>query len=144
MTIGKRWTAGNPLRNEDAITVQGCILAGGFNLVFGADEERGASAVMDPFLETFEDPMQEWDPMDVKLKKGKYFWTNRRIGSGHIAARLDWFPVNKELQLENLEITSKLVPFGVSHHKSHLSLKQTQNYGPLLSGLILSGLRARK
>lgn len=59
--------------------------------------------------------------------------SGQRIGSGHIviAARLDWFPVNKELQLENLEITSKLVPLGVAHHKSHLSLKQTQDYGPL-------------
>jgi hypothetical protein len=35
--------------------------------------------------------MQDWDLLDIKPSTGKYTWSNKRVGPGHIAARLDRF-----------------------------------------------------
>lgn len=42
-----------------------------------------------------EDILSEWALMDIVPKKGKFTWTNRRVGGEHIAVRLDRFLIHK-------------------------------------------------
>ena len=59
------------------------------NVILIQDEKRGGSLVRDPIREIVDETILEWDLMDVKPTSRKYTWNNRRIGLGHIAARLD-------------------------------------------------------
>ena len=69
------------------------ILGGDFNVTLSQDEKKGGSKVRDPFKEIVDDLILEWDLMDIKPSIGKYTWSNKRTGPGHIAARLDRFLV---------------------------------------------------
>jgi hypothetical protein len=78
-----------------------------------------------------ENLMTDWDKIDVKPKKGKYTWT-RRLGPGHIVARLYRFFVQIELLLDNLTLSSDIIPSSVSDHKPFaLSFHRPQNLGPI-------------
>jgi hypothetical protein len=61
--------------------------------------------------------MSEWDLEDVKPTKGRYTWSNKRVGPGHIAARLDRFLVQSSFLLLGLNTTSAILPHSVSDHK---------------------------
>lgn len=52
---------------------------------------RVGNITRDPMRENMEDSILEWDFIDVKLMKGKYFWNNRRIKLGYIVLKLDRF-----------------------------------------------------
>ena len=65
------------------------IIVGDLNVTLSQDEKRGGSLVRDPIRETVDEIILECDLMDVKPSTGKYTWNNKRIGPGHIAARLD-------------------------------------------------------
>ena len=67
------------------------MLAGDLNVTLALAEKKGGSLVRDPAREWVEDLMLEWDLEDITPDKGKYTWSNKRIGPGHIAARLDRF-----------------------------------------------------
>jgi hypothetical protein len=66
-------------------------MAGDFNMVLSQEEKRGGSMVRDQFQEQVEDINTDWDIINVKPKRGKFKWTNRRNKLGHIAAILDRF-----------------------------------------------------
>ena len=66
-----------------------CYIAGDFNVTISADERRGGTKVRDPFGERLEDLISQWNLIDIKTKNGVYTWNNKRVGLGHIAARLD-------------------------------------------------------
>lgn len=80
-------------------------------------EKWGDSIVRDPFRERMEDLIADWDLVDVKPTKGKYSWSNRRLGPGHIAARLDRFLIHGDLLLCDQLIPSKIIPSSVPDHK---------------------------
>ena len=70
--------------------------------------------------------------MDVKPSSRKYTWNNKRIGPGHIAARLDRFLVEDSFLLLGLNLSSKILPFGGSDHKPILlELVPDLNLGPI-------------
>lgn len=48
--------------------------------------------------EKMEGLISSLDLYDLKPKKGKYTWTNKHIGLGHIMARLDHFLLHKSLR----------------------------------------------
>lgn len=73
--------------------LENIIIAGDLNLSLLSSEKRGGSIVRDPARESVEDLMQDWNLIDIKLTIGKYTWSNKRVGLGHIAARLDRFLV---------------------------------------------------
>ena len=79
------------------------IIAGDFNVTISAEERRGGTKVRDPFGERLEDLISYWGLADIKPKNGKFTWNNKRIGPGHIAARLDRVLVSPHL-LKNLAI----------------------------------------
>jgi hypothetical protein len=71
--------------------LENIILGGDLNVTLSTEEKRGGSIVRDPAREWVEDLISTWDLMDIKPSRGRYTWTNKRVGPGHIAARLDRF-----------------------------------------------------
>jgi exonuclease III len=93
------------------------IIGGDLNVTLATTEKKGGSIVRDPTREWVEDIMLEWELEDVKPTKGNYTWSNKRAGSGNIAARLDRFLFQSSLLLLDLNLTSSILPHSVSYHK---------------------------
>jgi hypothetical protein len=55
--------------------------------------------------------------VDVKPLNGKYAWSNRRLGLGHIVVDIDRFLNHSDLLLNNNIIYSRIIPSGASYHK---------------------------
>ena len=108
------------------------IIAGDLNITLSQEEKRGGSLVRDPIREIVDEIILEWDLMDIKPASGKYTWNNKRLGPGHISARLDRFMVQDSFLLQGLNISSKILPFGVSDHKPILlEMAINKNWGPI-------------
>jgi exonuclease III len=97
--------------------LENIILGGDLNVTLSTEEKRGGSIVRDPAREWVEDLISTWDLMDIKPSKGRYTWTNKRVGPGHIAARLDRFLVQSSFLTLGLTITSDILPNSTSDHK---------------------------
>jgi hypothetical protein len=88
--------------------------------------------VRDPAREWVEDLISNWDLEDIKPTKGKYMWTSKRIGPGHIAARLDRFLVQSSFLILGLTPTSLILPHNVLDHKPILlEISCDKNHGPI-------------
>ena len=61
------------------------ILAGDFNLVMHPKEKKGGNKGRESILCFVEDLIQQWDLVDIKPNRGRYTWSNNRIGPHHIA-----------------------------------------------------------
>ena len=107
----------NLLREEKSNLQGNILIAGDLNVTLSQEEKRGGSRVRDPIRETIDEIILDWDLMDIKPTSGKYTWNNRRTGPGHIAARLDRFLIQDSFLLLGLNLSSKILPFGVSDHK---------------------------
>jgi exonuclease III len=108
------------------------ILGGDLNLTLSANEKKGGSIVRDQAREWVEDLMSTWELEDIKPVKGKYTWSNKRVGPGHIAARLDRFLVQSSFLVLGLNPDSTILPHSVSDHKPiSLSLTADNNLGPI-------------
>ena len=108
------------------------VIAEDLNLTLSSAEKRGGNIVRDPTREWVEDIISEWDLEDIKPSKGKYTWSNKRLGPGHIAARLDRFLVQQSLHVHGFDITSAILSFSASDHKPIvLSFVKDQNLGPI-------------
>jgi hypothetical protein len=64
------------------------ILASDFNMVLAQEEKCGGSYVCNLFKKKVEDIMANWDLIDVKPRRGKYTWLNKKVSQGHIVE--DW------------------------------------------------------
>lgn len=100
----------------DSEELANIIIVGDLNLTLSLLEKRGRSTVRDPAREWVEDLLQGWDMIDIKPSSGKYTWTNKRIGLGHIAARLDRFFVQSSFLLLGLKSRTHILPCSVSDH----------------------------
>ena len=79
-----------------------------------------------------EDLISAWDLMDIKPTRGHYTWTNRRVGPGHIASRLDRFLVQSSFLSLGLTTTSEILPHSTSDDKPiSLELRKDQGQGPI-------------
>jgi hypothetical protein len=79
-----------------------------------------------------EDLISAWDLMDIKPTRGRYTWTNKRVGPGHIAARLDRFLVQSSFLTLGLTTSSEILPHSTSDHKPiSLELRKEQGQGPI-------------
>ena len=108
------------------------ILGGDLNLTLSATEKKGGSRVRDQAREWVEDIMSIWEMEDIKPARGKFTWSNKRVGPGHIAARLDRFLVQSSFLVLGLNIDSAILPHSVSDHKPiSLSLTSDYNLGPI-------------
>ena len=107
-----------------------CYIAGDFNVTISPEERRGGTKVMDPYGERLEDLISLWNLTDIVPKNGTFTWSNKRMGPGHIAARLDRFLVSTHLLRSYPE--TKLLCSSVSDHKPIcLFFPPVENLGPL-------------
>jgi exonuclease III len=108
------------------------VLAGDLNVTLATSEKKGGSPVRDPAREWVEDLMLDWDLEDIKPTKGKFTWTNRRSGPGHISARLDRFLLHSSFLTLGLYASSDILPSYTSDHKPiSLTLSSGENLGPI-------------
>ena len=108
------------------------IISGDLNVTLAANEKKGGSIVRDPFREWIEDIILGWDLIDIKPSMGIFTWTNKRLGPGHIAARLDRFLVHSSFLSLGLHASSKILPNWISDHKPILlDLSFEENLGPI-------------
>ena len=108
------------------------VLAGDLNVTLALTEKKGGSIVRDPAREWVEDLMLEWDLEDITPEKGKYTWSNKRIGPGHIATRLDRFLIQSSFLTLGLLASSKILPHYTSDHNPiSLSLYLEERLGPI-------------
>ena len=76
--------------------------------------------------------MQQRDLLDFSPVRGKYTWTNNRMGSNHIAAPLDRFLNQSSLLLENLLISTKILPkLSSDHEPIQLIMAPEEDLGPI-------------
>ena len=87
------------------------------NATLAANEKKGGSPVRDPVREWVEDIILGWDLIDIKPVKGKFTWSNKKVGLGHIAARLDRFLVHSSFLSFGLLASSKILPHCTFDHK---------------------------
>jgi len=108
------------------------ILAGDLNVTLATEEKKGGSLVRDQAREWVEDIILSWDLLDIKPLIGMFTWTNKRLGPGHIAARLDRFLVHSDFLSSGLRASSKILPNCTSDHKPILlDLSLEPNLGPI-------------
>jgi len=112
--------------------LENVIIAVDLNLTLLVDENKGGSFFRHPAREWVEDIMLDWDIEEIKPTRGKYTWSNNRIGPGYIAARLGKFLIQSTFLTLGLSVTSKILPNYVSDHKPILlELSVEKNLGPI-------------
>ena len=108
------------------------IISGDLNVTLAANEKKGGSIVRDPSREWVEDIILGWDLIDIKPSRGIFTWTNKSLGLGHIASRLDRFLVHSSFLSLGLHASSKIIPNCVSDHKPILlDLSLEEKLGPI-------------
>jgi exonuclease III len=108
------------------------VVAGDLNVTLSLVEKKGGSIVRDPAREWVEDLISDWELEDITPTNGKFTWSNKRLGPGHIAARLDRFLVQSSFLTLGLMATSKVLPHYTSDHKPiSLSLFPSSALGPI-------------
>jgi hypothetical protein len=112
--------------------LENIILGGDLNVTLAQEEKRGGSIVRDPAREWVEDLISAWDLMDIKPTRGHYTWTNKRVGPGHIVARLDRFLIQSSFLTLRLTASSEILLHSTSDHKTiSLELRKEQGQGPI-------------
>ena len=95
-------------------------------------EKKGGTLVWDAFQENMEDLMLSLNIFDVKPKKYVYAWTNKRVGLGHIVAKIYRFLVPNNLLTFNICLDSSILPWSGSEHRPiALQLSLPQVLGPI-------------
>jgi hypothetical protein len=108
------------------------VMAGDLNVTLSTAEKKGGSIVRDPSREWVEDLIADWELEDIPPTNGKFTWSNKRVGPGHIAARLDRFLLQSSFLTLGLRASSKLLPHYTSDHKPiALSIRPSAALGPI-------------
>jgi len=97
-------------------------------------EKRGGSSIRDPMLAKVEELSQCWDLLNFNPARGIYTWSNNRVGSDHISARLDRFLVQSSIMMNKKIIITKILSKLTSDHKPiQLLLEDEEDLGPIPS-----------
>ena len=83
-------------------------VAGDLNIILDPKEKRGGFRGKDPLQEVVDSLIQARDLLDFKPKKGRFTWTNNRVGDAIIYARLDIFLVQSSLLDGNVLISTEI------------------------------------
>lgn len=131
--VGEKKLCWDSIKNlADLENLENTIIVGDLNLTLLSLEKRGGSIVRDPARELAEDLMQDLDLIDIKPTNGKFTWSNKRVGLGYIAARLDRFLVQSSFLLLGLEARMCILHSSVSDHKPiSLELLTPKDLGPI-------------
>ena len=133
VNAGEKKACWDSIRNQaDLGNLDNIIIAGDLNLTLHSSEKRGGCIVRDPAREWAEDLLQDWDLLDIKPSSGKFTWSNKRVGPGHIAARLDRFFVQSSFLLLGLDASMQILPCSISDHNPiKLDLRAHPDLGPI-------------
>ena len=69
------------------------IIARDLNLILNAKEKVGGVYGRDPMLNWVDNFILKWELIDFKPKRGKFTWSNNRLGATNISTRLNRFLV---------------------------------------------------
>jgi hypothetical protein len=89
---------------------QNFIITSDFNITRCLSEKRGGSIVRDQFREKMDDCISDFNLYDVPSLNGSFTWNNKRVGHGHIVARLDRFLINKSFISSPEVLSSQILP----------------------------------
>jgi exonuclease III len=99
------------------------IFVGDFNTTLHALEKRGGTIVRDSTREHMEELISDLDLVDIKPTSGRFTWSNKRHGPGHIVVRLDRFLISGCLLEDQFLPSSCILPWsGFDHRPISLSL----------------------
>jgi exonuclease III len=108
------------------------IIAGDLNTTLHPKEKKGGTRVWDPTREHLEDLISSFHLIDIKPSNGRFTWSNKRLGPGHITARLDHFLLRSSFLDESLSPSSLILPWAGSDHRPiTLTLSPPENFGPI-------------
>ena len=94
--------------------------------------KKGGAHGKDPFQDSVDPIIQSNDLCDFKPKKGRYTWSNNRIGAANIAAHLNRFLVQSSLMDGKFIISSFILPkFSSNHHPISLKFEVEEDLGPI-------------
>jgi len=92
------------------------ILGGEFNMIISLEEKRGVIRQQEHDSEEFKDTTKEMGLIDIENSNGEFRWTNRMLGSQHIACILDRFLVSKTLIMDVLSMEDSVLEISSSDH----------------------------
>ena len=108
------------------------IVAGDLNIILHPMEKKGGVRGKDHFHEFVETLIHAWDLLDFKPKKGRFTWSNNRVGAAITLARLDRFLVQSLLMDGNSLISSKILLKLTSYHNPiSLLFEEEEDIGPI-------------
>lgn len=133
VNAGEKKTYWDSIRNQaDLGNLENIIIAVDLNLTLHSSEKRGGCIVRDPAREWAKELLQDWDLLDIKPVSGKYTWSNKRIGPGHITASLDRFFVQSSFLFLGLDASMHILPCSTSdHNPMKLDLRAHSDLGPI-------------
>ena len=102
------------------------------NLILNEKEKSGDVYGKDPMLKIVDNFILAWELIEFKPKRGRFTWSNNRLGASHISTRLDHFLVQSSLLSGKKVISSSILPKITSDHKSILLQIEDEEYlGPI-------------
>ena len=116
----------------DANSFSNLIIVEDLNLILNAKEKVGGVYGRDPMLNWVDNFILAWELIDFKPKRGKFTWSNNRLGAANISARLDHFLVQSSLLADKTVISSSILPKITSDHKLILlHIEDEEDLGPI-------------
>ena len=108
------------------------IIVGDLNIILNSKEKYGGVYGRDPMLNSVDKFIIKWEMIDFKPKRGKFTWSNNRLGEANISARLDRFLVQSSLLADKTVISSSILPKITSDHKLILlQIENEEDLGPI-------------
>ena len=77
----------------DSNSFSNVIIVGDLNIILNEKEKSGGIYGKDPLLNLVDKFILSWELIDFKPKRVRFTWSNNRLGTTHISARLDRFQV---------------------------------------------------
>jgi hypothetical protein len=117
---------------RDQVSSSPYIFVGDFNTTLHVLEKREGNVVRDSTKEFMEVLLVDLNLVDIKPSIGRFTWSNKRHDSGHIAARLDRFPIGGSIFEDQILPLSCILPKeGSDHHPISLALSSPIIIGPI-------------
>ena len=92
------------------------ILGGDFNTILSLNEKVGGSSLLSQSSKEFKIWCEQQDLIDIPTNNGICTWNNRRKDFAYIAEKLDRFFIKGDLNKNNLNISSLILPIAGSDH----------------------------
>ena len=107
-------------------------MAGDLNITLDPKEKKDGVRGKDPFQESVS-LIQASGLIDFKPKKGRFTWSNNKVGDANIVARLNRFLVQSSLMDGKFIISTKILPKLTSdHHPISLMFEEEEDIGTIM------------